>query len=226
MPTATRWRGPWASRRRIITGRPPAVTAASVNGTALTLTFDRALDPGSRPAGWVFNLVATEGRQGRVIAGTGTVAIAGATVTVTLSSAVTARDSRLNFSFSNILGKGSANPKQIDNPLRDTDGILVANIRGRAVTNATPHPPGAGTALVDSRHRLHAGHLSGRPERHRHPRPGARPDYRDLDARHHRRRRAIGGTVKNSGRIIVRNFRATNFSRLPRPGRTRSRTWM
>ena len=69
----------------------PVVASAEVAGTELTLTFDRALDASSAPAGSRFQVVAhpvNGDGESRVIHGTGTAAVSGRAVTVTLASAV------------------------------------------------------------------------------------------------------------------------------------------
>ena len=67
---------------------PPVLTKAEVDGTTLTLTFDPALDPGSRPAGNRFWVMRGVGARRTSIDGTGTAAVSGTTVTVTLELAV------------------------------------------------------------------------------------------------------------------------------------------
>ena len=67
----------------------PMFSSASVNGTTLTVTFDLALDTGSRPAGSAFRVSATRpGGTDRTINGTGTATVSGKTATVTLGDAV------------------------------------------------------------------------------------------------------------------------------------------
>ena len=66
---------------------PPVLTTAEVDGTTLTLTFDLALDPGSRPAGNRFWLMRGVGAR-TSIDGAGTAAVSGTKVTVTLELAV------------------------------------------------------------------------------------------------------------------------------------------
>ncbi|MCY4508019.1 MAG: SwmB domain-containing protein, partial [Acidobacteria bacterium] len=71
----------------------PSLTAARVAGTGLTLTFDRALDAGSAPAGRRFEVrhqMHSDGGLGPqlVARGTGTASVSGQTVSVTLDSAV------------------------------------------------------------------------------------------------------------------------------------------
>ena len=69
----------------------PVLTAAQVGGTVLSLTFDKALDASSAPAGRRFQVVVHPVNwdgPSRVIHGTGTATVSGQTVTVTLASAV------------------------------------------------------------------------------------------------------------------------------------------
>ena len=69
---------------------PPAFSRAAVNGAVLRVVFDEPLDTGSAPAGSAFTATAKPaGGAARDIAGTGTVAVDGATATVTLTSTVT-----------------------------------------------------------------------------------------------------------------------------------------
>ena len=68
---------------------PPRLVSASVKGSALTLTFDRDLDSGSKPANSAF-AVTVDGTA-RALASNG-VDVSGNTVTLTLSSAVTPGD--------------------------------------------------------------------------------------------------------------------------------------
>ncbi len=72
-------------------GVAPVLTAAQVAGTTLTMTFDRALDPGSAPAGSRFRVNHARrdwSGQWVYVVGTGTAAVSGQTVTVTLASSV------------------------------------------------------------------------------------------------------------------------------------------
>ena len=63
---------------------PPAVGSASVDGTALTLTFTRALNPNSRPAASAFTVIVDATTNNAVT----NVAISGRTVTLTLTTVV------------------------------------------------------------------------------------------------------------------------------------------
>ena len=69
---------------------PPAFSSASVNGAALTVTFDGGLDPGSEPAADAFTVKATRAGTERDVdlAATGAVSISGSAVTLTLAEAV------------------------------------------------------------------------------------------------------------------------------------------
>ena len=64
----------------------PTLDTAAVNGNTLTLTYDKALDGGSVPAGGDFTI------GGVPSISVNTVAISGMTVTLTLSAAVTSGD--------------------------------------------------------------------------------------------------------------------------------------
>ena len=102
----------------------PLLTGARVAGTALTLTFDKALDEGSAPAGSRF-MVRTEAVDGRVpsrlIRGMGTARISGKEVAVRLAAPVEQYE-RAHVLY--IKGDDA-------NPLRGTaSGTEVADIHG------------------------------------------------------------------------------------------------
>ena len=95
----------------------PAAVRAEAAGNALRVLFDEALDESTAPAGNVFTVVAwgSDGER-REIAGTGTAAISGPVVTVTLAEAVKEDDSaKLSYA------RGAT-------PLRDAAGNEVADI--------------------------------------------------------------------------------------------------
>ena len=120
----------------------PAFSSATVNGTALTVTFTGNLATGSTPAGSAFSVSATpSGGTARTIAGTGTVSVSGKTVTVTLASAVAERET-VTVSYT----------KPASNPLQDSSGNEVATFAARAVTNNTPDTtapsPGSAAAVA------------------------------------------------------------------------------
>ncbi len=102
----------------------PLLTGARVAGTALTLTFDTALDEGSAPAGSRFTVSArsVDGRvPRRVIRGTGAVRVSGKEVAVRLAAPVEQYE-RADVSY--LKGDDA-------NPLRGTSsGPEVADIHG------------------------------------------------------------------------------------------------
>ena len=110
----------------------PALLSASVNGAALTVTFDEALDTGSAPLGTAFTVVArpSDGSASRTLAGTGAAGIEGAAVTVALAGAVAAGET-VTVSYT----------APDANPLRDAAGNGVAGFAGEAVSNDTPAQP-------------------------------------------------------------------------------------
>ena len=117
----------------------PSFSNASVNGTTLTITFDRNLDTGSAPTGSAFSVSATpQGGSARNISGTGTASLSGMTATVTLASAV-AHGETVTVSYA----------KPASNPLQNTAGSDTANFSGQAVTNTTPPPPSFSNASVN-----------------------------------------------------------------------------
>ena len=86
----------------------PAPQRAAVSGTTLRVVFDGALDATSTPAGSRFEVATSDGDgDRRYIPGTGTAAVAGDTVTVTLARAVRA-DEDASVSY----WKPTANPLQ------------------------------------------------------------------------------------------------------------------
>ena len=101
-------------------GAPPALTAATVNATALTLAFDKALGT-QTPAAGAFTVTADGARKN-----VSTVAISGADVTLTLASTVAPGQT---------VTVGYAPPAT--NWLRDADGNGVKAFSGWAVTNET-----------------------------------------------------------------------------------------
>ena len=115
-------------------GTPPSVSGATVNGKVLNLTFEWALDAGSVPAPRAFDVMAggrplsPSGSRARAVV-SGGVAIAGATVRLTLTSAVEpGHDVWVRY----------AAPSA--SPLRDTSGTAVASFSSRRAVNHTPYP--------------------------------------------------------------------------------------
>ena len=99
----------------------PVVQNASVDGTALTLTFSQALDTGSTPVTSAFTVSVDR----TIDPGVASVAISGSVVTLTLGTAVAAGQ-EVTVTYT----QPSSNPLQ-------HDGILVAGFTNEAVTNYT-----------------------------------------------------------------------------------------
>ncbi|MCY4615574.1 MAG: SwmB domain-containing protein, partial [Chloroflexi bacterium] len=107
----------------------PSFSAAAVNGTALTLSFDEDLDPNSAPAPGDFTV--TVGTDRRDVAPDG-VATRGATVTLTLESPVLAADTV------KVAYTAGANPLRDPavNAVETFGDQSVVNTTGAAVSNA------------------------------------------------------------------------------------------
>ena len=119
--------GDWGARVEWRTAPEPESTApmferATIDGATLTVTFNEDLDEGSTPASHAFTV--SGGRTG-----TGTAAVSGVTVTVTLDAAVPSGE---------IVTVSYTKPGR--HPLRDADGNEVADFTGQPVTNTTPTP--------------------------------------------------------------------------------------
>ena len=120
----------------------PSVASASVNGNALTVTFDEDLAAASLANG-AFAVKKTPSGGTEAAVGLSTTtgpAISGKTVTLTLASAVMAGDTAIKVSYT-MPTSGSANR------LADAAGNEVGSFSGRAVTNATA-PAATGVALT------------------------------------------------------------------------------
>ena len=111
---------------------PPAFVSASVDGAALTVTFDGALDEGSVPAASAFTVKATRSGTERTVAlaDADPVSVSGSAVTLTLAEAVQRIDT---------VTVAYAAPDT--NPLRDADNLKLA-VTGfgdtKTATNDTP----------------------------------------------------------------------------------------
>ena len=107
---------------------PPELSTATVDGAALTLTYDEALDENSEPSSDAFSVAV--GGTGRAVDG---VSVAGDTVTLTLASAVTAADT---VTVSYTAPTDTAAPR-----IQDDAGNPAASFSDQAVVNNTPPPP-------------------------------------------------------------------------------------
>ena len=112
----------------------PTVKTASVDGAALTLTFDEPLDGSAPPASSAFLVTV-----GGTVRGVSNVAMSASTVTLSLASAVVAGETVI---------VGYTVPTDANaSPLQDAAGNAVAAFSDRAVTNATPASNAAPTGL-------------------------------------------------------------------------------
>ncbi len=119
----------------------PVVSSASVNRTALTVTFSKALNIRSRPAGSAFTATVTAADNTvRTLKGTGTVSISGMTATVALAAPVLHGETVT-----------LAYVKPRTNRLQDEIRINTASFTGEAVTNETlARPQTSGGGLISN----------------------------------------------------------------------------
>ena len=114
-----------------------AIASATVDGTALTVVFDRELKTDSTPSGSAFTVTATKPGSSRIIAGTGAaVSISGKTVAAVLSAAV-APDEALKVRYdrpaSGAVLQDTASPP-----------AALASVADRSAVNAAALPPDTG----------------------------------------------------------------------------------
>ena len=102
----------------------PVLSTPTVNGAALVLTYNEALDTGSEPASSAFTVKV--GGTAVSLATSGAVAVAGSTVTLTLAAAVAAADT-VTVSYA----------VPTSNPLQDAGGTDAPAFTDLAVTNGT-----------------------------------------------------------------------------------------
>ena len=114
--------------------KPPALSAAEVNGAELVLTYDVALDATSVPAATAFT-VTVEGAAVSV----SSVSVSGMAVTLGLATAVLARRTVL---LDYVVPSS--------NPLQNGSGLDAAALAGEAVENRTPAPVPTGGTLVSN----------------------------------------------------------------------------
>ena len=103
---------------------PPVLSTRTVNGTALVLTYNEALDTGSEPAGSAFTVKV--GGTAVSLASSNPVAVSGRTATLTLAAAVTASDT-VTVSYA----------VPTSNPLQDAGGTDAPAFSDLAVMNGT-----------------------------------------------------------------------------------------
>ncbi len=110
--------------------RPPAVHSAEVDGTSLVITFDQHLAAASSLANGAFEVKKRpSGGSETTVTLSDSPVVSGATVTLTLDTAVTRTDTGVKVSYTKP-GSGSGNK------LENLTGNEVVSFTGRAVTNA------------------------------------------------------------------------------------------
>ena len=163
---------------------PPTVLSASVDGSALAISFSESLTESPLPAADTFT--ATVGGSNR---GVSTVAISGDVVTVTLASAVSSSDE--------VTVGYTAPTNQAAASLQDLNGNSAASFSGSSVTNNTPAPtPLTASSLNESS--SHDGSNEFTFEVHFSEEPD--PDFSYKTMRDHAFT-VTGGTVKKSKRL-------------------------
>ena len=116
----------------VIDETAPTLLSATVEGTALKLVYDEALK--ATPAPVASDFTVTVAGSARTVTG---VAISGATVTLTLSSAVSSGETvTLDYTAGT-------------NPIQDASGNQAADLSGQAVDEADTTPPTLSTATVE-----------------------------------------------------------------------------
>ena len=114
-----------------VDGVRPTLKSASISGTALTLTFNEDLAAAGSLANSAFTVKRTPaGGSEQTVSLSGTPAISGKVVTLTLAAAVTATDTAVKVSYA-VPSSGDANK------LADAAGNTAADFTDSAVTNAT-----------------------------------------------------------------------------------------
>ena len=124
----------------------PTFVSATVNGAELKMTYNKRLDAGSVPAAGDFAVaVAT---NARTLASNNPVAVAGSTVTLTLSSAAT-RGQAVTVAYT----KPSSNPLQAVSGA-DADSLAATTVANITTGDATGKPAVSGTPRIG--HTLYA----------------------------------------------------------------------
>ena len=113
-----------------VDGTTPTLSAAAVDGATLTLTFNEPLGAAASLVNGVFTVEKTHGGVEQNVVLSGSPAISGATVTLTLTNAVLTADTGVKVSYTRpTSGTG--------NRLRDQAGNEVVSFTAQPVTNRT-----------------------------------------------------------------------------------------
>ena len=122
---------PALSSQTVTNNAAPTFSSASVDGDTLVITFDATLAAAANLDNSAFTVKKTpSGESEATVSLSGTPAISGATVTLTLAAAVVATDGSVKVSYTK---PGTDN----NNRLEDAAGNEVASFTDQAVTNAT-----------------------------------------------------------------------------------------
>ncbi len=162
-----------------VDGTTPVFQSAAVNGSALTMTYNEALNTGSVPANGDFTISAGHSVTNR--------SVTGSTVVLTISPAAV-NGEMITLSYT----KGT-------NPIEDLAGNDADNLTDAAVTNNTP-PPGGGSLDAPAERRRH-DHACGNDRAERHG-DAVRRDRRAC--RHLRRRYDLRQEQQQDERQLLR----------------------
>ena len=125
-----------------VEGIAPTLSAATVDGSTLTLTFSETLDAAASPANGAFTVMKTpQGGTEEPVRLSGTPAIDGATVSLTLANAVLSADTDVKVGYTGLTSDA-------DNRLKDAVGNEVADFIDEPVTNGTTRPAVTGVEVT------------------------------------------------------------------------------
>ena len=125
-----------ASASHKVDAAAPTLDSATVDGAAVTLAYDEALDEDSEPAKEAFTVQVNESAVS--LHATDAVGVAGSAVTLKLAAAVSAGD-EVTVSYT----------VPADDPIQDVGGNDAAGLTDQEVTNTTPSPPTVANAIAN-----------------------------------------------------------------------------
>ena len=148
---------PEFSGQTVTNATPPAFSSASVNGAALTVTFNGGLDTASVPAAGAFTVKV--GGTAVDLAETSPVAVSGSTVTLTLAKAVLAGDTLTVSYAAPATGDKLQDADNGKNPVPDfTDkAVTNANVKDGTAPTVSSATIDAATLTLNFNEALHAG---------------------------------------------------------------------
>ena len=125
-----------------VDARPPTLSAAAVDRSTLTLTFSETLDAAASLANGAFAVKKTpQGGTEEAVSLSGTPAIDGATVSLTLANAVLSADTDVKVSY-------TVPDPELGDKLTDAAGYEVASFTDQPVTNGSRKPAVTGVAVT------------------------------------------------------------------------------